>query len=140
MTVDASKLIYYSGFNAFKNASSYSASFVLPATLPTSGFTLTQIFTLTSAPVFSKLWAQFIEIVDAQNSGSAHWYSGQTGGYFNVGVHTPTSPFTGWTNAGLYAVINGTTVTVTLSCANPYGSSVSLDAQTIPFVFVDYTL
>lgn len=143
MTVDLSKLILYTPDNAFKNVNKYSGSVVFP-TSATAGQTVTVTTTvsLTDVPIYTDYFAQFVELEDAITGGSSKlWYSGNEAGNFGIGIHV-SAPVgnVGWLGCGVYPVINGTTLTMTGTFINPYSNSITLDALTVPFVFVEYTL
>lgn len=141
MTVDLSKVVFYSGANAFKNDGTvYTGSLTFPTSL-TSGQlgAVTTSFTLSSAPQFSKFFANFVETVDAMNSKPAQWYDEEL--CYSVGIYINSpSIYANWYAAFIYPIINGNTVTVRLEFQNPYGTSITLNPLTVPFAFVEYTL
>lgn len=139
---DLTKLILYSPDNAYKNVNKYSGSITFPTSL-TSGQTATVTSTviLTASPVYTRFFSNFVELNDAvAASVTKQWYSANVSGNFGIGIHISTAPFTSWVGCGLYPVINGNVVTVTGVVINPTGSTVSLDALIVPFIFLEYTL
>lgn len=142
MSADLTKLALYSNANAFKNDDmAYTGSITFPTSVAASTTAATtSSFTLGSSPQFTKFFANFQELTDAQLlGGAAQWYPANVA-YGNVGIYTPTSPFAGWLGAYLYAVINGTTVTIRAEVHNPYSSTVTFNTLTVPFAFIEYTL
>lgn len=143
MSVDLSKLILHSGFNAFKNDGNvYIGSISFPASMTTGQFyTTTVSFTISSSPQFTRFFAFFRETVDATLlGGGAQWYPGNVA-VGSVGVHVNApAPNVGYLNGAVYPIINGNTVTVKAELKNPYGNSITLDALSVPFAFIEYTL
>lgn len=136
-------LTLYSPNNAFKNINSYPGSINFPTSV-TSGstVTVTSVITLTDTPVFTNFFANFLQVTDAQFSvGSAQWYTSNESGGVDIAIHiSAPAPDVGYTNAALYPVINGNTVTVTGTVFNPFAGTITLTPLTVPFVFVEYTL
>lgn len=142
MASDISKLILYTPDNAYKNISVYSGTIHFPTSLSSGQqLTVTSTFTLGAAPSLSKLFAYFTEVADAIYSyRGSEWYPGEVAS-FNIGIYVSApSGNVGWLNCGVYPVINGNTVTVTGAVANPYSNSITLNALSVPFVFIDYEL
>lgn len=145
---DLSQLILYTPDNAYKNVNVYPGSISFPTSL-TAGQTATVTTTvnLEDNPVFIQFFGNFLEIVEAislygTGTGTTpkRWYSNNIGGSFGIGLHVTTSPHTGWINGGIFPTINGNVATVSAIVINPYSSTVSLNAVTVNFSFVEYTL
>lgn len=149
MSVDLSKLTLYTPDNAFKNVNRYTGSLTFPTSL-TAGQTGTVSLTipLTDTPVFTELFANFLELAEAislyvfaAGTTPKRWYSGNESGGFGIGLHiSAPAPNVGWINGGISTSINGSNVTVTGTVINPYGVTITIDSVTVSFVFVEYTL
>lgn len=147
MTVDLTKLVLYTPDNAFKNVNRYSGSLTFPTTIPASSTTLiTTVFSLTDTPVYTEFFANFLELNEATSTyGTAYgttpvrWYSGNVAGQFGIALHE-TAPASTWINVGIYPTIVGNTVTITGAVFNGSGSVLTVNALTVPFVFIEYTL
>lgn len=147
MSVDRSKLIFYSADDAFKNATVSSGSISLPTSL-TAGqtATITTTVSLPDSPLFVDFFANFLEEQEAislyiTGAGTTpkRWYSENVSGNFGIGLHVNSpSSNVGWISAGLYPEINGSTATVTAVAFNPYSNTITLDPVTVDFAFVEY--
>lgn len=137
------KLILYSGFNSFKNSDKYSGSISFPTSVAAGAVgTKTSVFALDDPPVYTEFFSYFKLVSDTIfSTGNSNWYGEAVSGAANVGVHVSApSANAGWIGASLYPVIDGTTVTITAEVVNPYGSTITIDALSVDFVFIDYTL
>lgn len=143
MSVNYDNVQFASSANAFKNDNTlYSNTFAFPTSL-TSGqlYQGTQTTTLSVTPKFSKFYANFKEYLDASfGTGSAQWYDAQTAS-LAIGLHI-SAPVgnVGWISGGLFPVLNGNQLIVTAYVANPYSNTVTIDALSVPYVFITYTL
>jgi len=144
---DLSKLQYFSGANSFKNDGFiYTGSIAFPTSIAGGSFvTTTQSFTLSSAPVFSMLYCYYQEYYDAaqQNTiGSGYngpqWYQASVNS--KLGLVIPSGVHAGVIDATVYTVIDGNTVTVTGLVNNPYSTAITLNAVSVPYAFIEYTL
>ena len=142
MSVDLSELILYSPDNAFKNASSYSGTIVFPTSLSTGqNWTGSFSVNLSVDPVYSMFYAYFQEFFDATLGNSAQWYPANVSGYFNIGIYVNSPTVNaGWISCGIYYILNGNTIKVVGNVQNPYSNSITLNALSVPCVFIDYTL
>lgn len=146
MTVDLTKLILDTPYNSFKNVNKYLGTLSF-ATSVLAGATLapTTNIILTDTPVFTAFYCNFLENIDATfGVGSAQWY--------NIGAASAVNPNIGilitgpaphvneWSGCTVYPVINGNTLTVTGNFHNPYAVNLTLQALSVPFVFIEYTL
>lgn len=149
MSVDLTKLTLYTPDNAFKNVNKYSGSLTFPTSL-TAGQTGTVSLTipLTDTPVFTQLFANFLEVAEAislyafgAGTTPKRWYSNNESGGFGIGLHVSApAPNAGWINGNIAATINGANVTVTGTVVNPDAATITIDSLTVSFVFVEYTL
>lgn len=143
MTFNLDNLSFHSSYNTFKNDSAvYTGSIAIPTSVGANALaanTVTQ--TLSSPPEFMKFFANFTEVTDATNGLGigAQWYPANVA-VGSVAVHINSSPFVGYIGAFLYPIIHNGTITVRVEIQNPYSSAITLDAQTIPFAFIEYTL
>lgn len=141
--MDITKLTLYTPDNSFKNDNKYSGSITFPTSLVSGATaTVTSVFTMPTAPVFTAFFAQFLELSDAIGPGSqgVQWYPANIASQ-GVAIHvTAPAPDAGFVNCSVYPVINGTTLTVTGYFHNPYAATITLAALTVPFVFIDYSL
>lgn len=141
--MDITKLTLYTPDNAFKNVNKYSGSIIFPTSvLANAAITVTSSFTLTTAPVFTAFFAQFLELSDAlgPSSQGIQWYSGNVASQ-DIGINvTAPGGDAGYINCSIYPIINGNTLTVTGYFHNPYAATITLAALTVPFVFMDYAL
>lgn len=144
--VDLSKLQYTSLTNSFKNDSEiYTGTLTLSSPVAAGSFLIASTsFTVASPPQFSMLYAYYQEFGDATqqvlvgyNFNLQEWY--QTSVDCRLGIK-PTSPTTTPTDALIYPVINGTTVTINALLNNPYGSTLVYNPVTIPYSFINYTM
>lgn len=147
-TFDLNKAQFASTANSFKNDGQiYTGTIDFVTSIPASSFqTVSQTTTLSSSPVFSMLYGYYQEYIDTFQqyySGSgynaAQWYDGNVDNKVGFLVTAPLA------NAGpleglIYPVINGNQVTVTAIVNNPYGSTITLQALSIPWAFIEYTL
>lgn len=145
---DLSKVQFTSLANSFKNdAELYPGSITFSDPIP-AGSTLTSStpITVSSAPVFSTLYAYFQEAQDmtqqyAIGSGyrTAQWY--QVSVSTQISVALTTAPYTNTILVGqMYTIINGNQVTVEAKIPNPYAVPVSYVPITIPWNFFIYSL
>lgn len=147
MTVNTDILGLYSPDNAFKNVNKYSGNLTF-ATSVTANSTLTptSVVALTDTPVFTAFFCNFLEFEDALNSvGSAQWYNTGAPSYQeapNIAllITAPSPHVNEWSSCTVYPVISGNTVTITGYFQNPYAVNLTLQALTVPWVFVEYTL
>ena len=140
---DITKLTLYTPDNAFKNVTKYSGSVTFPTSvLASATITITSSFTLTTPPVFTAFFAQFLELSDAlgPSSQGVQWYPANIANQ-DIAINvTAPAPDVGYINCSVYPIINGTNVTVTGYFHNPYAANLTLTALTVPFVFIDYAL
>lgn len=145
--VNTDNLGLYSPDNAFKNVNKYSGTITFPTSV-TANATLspTSVITLTDTPVMTAFFCNFLEFEDALNStGSAQWYNSGAPSYQeapNIAslITAPAPHVNEWSSCTVYPVLNGNTVTVTGYFHNPYAVTLTLQALSVPFVFVEYTL
>lgn len=141
--MDITKLSLYTPDNAFKNVNKYSGSVIFPTSvLASATVTVTSNFTLTTSPVFTAFFAQFLELSDAlgPSSQGVQWYPANIANQ-DIGINvTAPGGLTGYINCSVYPIIVGSTLTVTGYFHNPYASNITLAALTVPFVFIDYAL
>jgi hypothetical protein len=143
MSVDLSKVILATPYNAFKNDGDlYTGSINFPTSLTAGQLSVTTVpTTLGELPQFSKFYAYFQEFLDATVGNPQQWYPAGVGGQWGVGIHVSApAPNVGWLNAAIYPVILGNTILVTAQVFNPYSNTVTLNALNVPFAFVEYTL
>lgn len=149
MTVDLSKLIYESNYEAFKNDFNiYKGSISIATSLPIhANVTATSSLIIQESPQFSMFYAFFQEYFDTLQQVSvgsgfnaAQWYGVEVGAFYSVGTVIPTGTHAGPLNAALYPIINGNTITVNLVQNNPYADAITLTAQTIQYAYIEYTL
>lgn len=144
---DLSKVQSTSVVNSFKNDGGiYKGSLTLSASIPAGSFlTSSTTVTLTSAPQFCMLYAFFQEYMDVTEQWAgkvdynpAAWYLTGINNRFAVLVSAPgaSPPADGI----IYPVINGNQVTVNAILNNPYSSTMTYTALTIPFAFFEYTM
>lgn len=135
MSVDYSKLNFYSVANTFKNTGVFSTSLTTPSSLGAGATsTVTSVVTLTENQVFALARAQYTEY---SKTGAVKWQLMPT---FDATVQCTTFPFEGPINYALFYTINGTTVTFTGFVQNPYGVPINLTQITIPISYVTYTI
>lgn len=141
--MDITKLSLYTPDNAFKNVNKYSGSVTFPTSvLSGATATVTSVQTLTTPPVFTAFFAQFLELSDAigPSSQGIQWYPANVASQDIAISVTAPAPDVGYVNCSVYPIINGSTLTVTGYFHNPYAATITLTALTVPFVFIDYAL
>jgi hypothetical protein len=145
---DLSKVQFTSAVNSFKNDGAvYTGSLTLSASIPSHSFlTASTTVTVDTPPQFSLLYGYFQDLDDAiqqyiYGTGyeTAHWYQAGVNNRFSVMVTSP-APNVGPLDGLLYPVINGNQVTITALVNNPYASTITYTALTIPFAFINYSL
>lgn len=133
--IDYTKLNFASQINTFKNTGVFSTSITTPTSLAASASsTVTSIVNLSESQVFVFARAEYVEFT---KGGSASWQIFPT---FDATVQCTTAPFVGPINYGLWAVVNGSTVTFTGFVQNPYASPISLTQIVIPISYITYTI
>jgi hypothetical protein len=148
MSVDLSKAQFSSTANSFKNNGTlYSGSVVFPTSIASGSFSQSsQTVTLDAAPEFSMLYAYFQDFSDSfqqflvgSGYNTAQWYQSTVNTKAGVVVTAP-APQAGVLQALIYPVINGNTVTVIGLINNPYSVAITLQALTVPWRFIIYTM
>jgi len=147
-TYDLSKVQFTSEANSFKNDSNiYTGTINFVTSIPAGSFqTVSQTVTLDSSPQFSQLYAYFQEFADATQQyffgsgyNTAQWYQSNIDTKLGVVVTAPAFD-AGVLDGVVYPVINGNQVTVTAIVNNPYSSTITLQALSIPWAFIEYTM
>lgn len=144
---DLSKVQFSSEANSFKNDGDiYKGTINFVTSIPSGSFqTVSQTTDLAETPQFSILFGYYQEYTDAfqqYNGGSyntAQWYDANVNNKIGFIVTSP-APSAGPLDGLLYPVINGNQVTVVVIVNNPYGSTITLQAKSIPWAFVSYTM
>jgi len=148
-TYDLNKVQFASQANSFKNDGQiYTGSIVFATSIPSGSFAqASTTFTLdSSSPQFSMLYANFQEYTDTVQQyfvgsgyNTAQWYDGNVNNKIGFVVTAPAAQ-AGPLEGIIYPLINGNQVTVVAIVNNPYAVSITLQALTIPYAFIEYTM
>lgn len=137
MNVDLSKVVLYSGTNAFKNTGMYPGTLSFPTSAAAGAEAkTTYVINLASPPVFTDFFAYYNDFNDSyMGITNKQWYDGS-----GVALYVNTSPYAGWVTGDIFPVINGKTLTVTASFWNPYDTTVSINPVSVKFALIDSAL
>lgn len=147
-TYDLSKVQFTSEANSFKNDSLlFQGSLTLPTSITSHSFNISsQNFTIPNTPTFSVLYGYFQDFYDAFDqyfAGSSYktsqWFETNINAKVGIIVTAP-APQAGPIEGLIYPTISGNTVTVNLLVNNPYGVTITIAPQTIPYAFITYSL
>lgn len=130
--IDLSKVIYYSGVNAFKNIGVYDTSISMSGTIaPGATQVFAQLISLPENQNFAYAIAEYSEFI---KGGTATWQVIPT---FDAKI--TTTP-TGNLSMAIFFVINGSTVAFKTAVFNPYGGTETITATTLNIRYVTYTV
>ena len=137
MSIDYSKLQFFSRANTFKNTGVFTTSIVLSGTIPSgTERTFTSVITLAERQVFVFAEAKYAEFTKFLGTGATTklWQRFPT-----FDAYIPTTP-TGNLAAYMTPLVNGTTVTFKAGIFNPYAGTETITSTTIDISYVTYTL
>lgn len=145
---DLNKVQFTSEANSFKNDGAiYTGTLTFVTSIPSGSFqVVSHTETLSSSPQFSMLYGYYQEYMDTLQQYSigsgyntAQWYDANVNNKIGFVVTAP-APNAGPLDGLLYPVINGNQVTINAIVNNPYASTITLQALSIPWAFIIYTL
>jgi len=133
MSVDATKVIYASTLNAYKNLGVLSESVVVSGAVG-AGSTRTWDTTFTA----SDIPTYFTIIVEATSftSSTLRWQTFPPARYRNVTCSGPSS----LEPVQLAVLVDGSDITFRAKYKNPYGSTLTFTSTDIDFIYVPYTI
>ena len=131
MTVDLTRVLFHSNYNAFKNTGVYTTSITASGTVGAGAIaTFTSVVELDEDQDLAYAIAQYVEYTKL---GSAT--------YQPIPVYDAYIPATsGLMRWAIIFVLDGSTVTFTLFAHNQSGSPEVVTETTIPITYVTYTL
>lgn len=135
MSIDATKVIFASTLNAYKNTGVKSGTVSVSGTVA-AGAEATFDGTVT-LDAEAKFFTILVETTGgAFLPGSVRWQSLPSALYYEVGASGPASSLT----LLLTLVVSGNNLTLRAYTLNPYGSTITLNSTTINFKYVPYTI
>lgn len=137
MSVDLTKVIYYSGANSFKNTGVYDTSITFSGSI-TAGATQTQSVTITlnENQAFAYAIAEYADLQRVIFGTTTKYWQKMTP---YAGAYVRTTP-TGNLGAFLSSKVNGSQVTFTGLLSNPYGVTETITTTVINIRYVTYTV
>jgi hypothetical protein len=133
MNIDATKVIYASTLNAYKNTG------VRSGTVTVSGNIAAGAIQDWTTDISLSEAAKYFTILVKTTSftgGTVRWQAMPSALYYDVPASGPAASL----QCLLAVIVNGTTVTLKVWTLNPYGSTITMTATPIEFKYVPYTL
>lgn len=134
MTADPSKILFYTGYNAYKNTGVKSATVTVSGTVAAGAVADYETsITLDEVPTYFTI---LVKTTSALTSDTARWQPLPSANYYVVPASGPASSL----GVLLVLAINGTTLTFRAWTLNPFGSTLTWTTTNIEFKYVPYTL